>query len=202
MAITLANVKNLIGSILNATPNYGDFVTDADVLWHGDAIERAILDADKIVVETIISTPGHRSRYQYLTDTAVTNGGIIRGRIAGISIDGQEGKWVPLDTLQNNRNSTLTLTGTTRQYSTHEQKLYFIGSSATVAIVSFTPSSSPQAPDEYEYALVVGALSLVQVKEGAFMNAAGHWASLFSNMLQLIRSGAEALPPPVPPPTS
>jgi len=198
MSITLANVRNLIGEILNATPNaFGDFVTDADPLFRSETIDRAILDADKIVIETILSTPGHRSRYQYLTDVAITNGGIVRGRLEGVSIDGQEGKEVPLDTLQNNRNSSLTLLGTTRQYSIDQKKLYFIGTNATVTIVQFTPSASPQAPDEYEYALAVGALSLVQVKQGAYVAAASHWASLFSNMLQLIKAGAESLPSPV-----
>lgn len=206
MAISITQVYGLCTAILNAaTDTYG---TLNDPLRLDTEIKDAIKAADREVAQVIIDTDGHRRRADFavLQDVTSTiggsgNSGLIAFPIFAVQIDGKPAKFVPPDTF---RDLTVTtsfgaapLTTCVGFYTVEQQMLGAIySSSVKVQIIKYTePAGDTLAsPEEYLMAVVCGALAILFPKEGAYVEAATHYASLFGKSLDLIRSGASAMP--------
>lgn len=199
--VSLDQVYGLCTAILNAaTTTYG---TIDDPLRMDDEIKDAIKAADREVAQAIIDTAGHRHRADYAVLQDVTSAfssggsGLIAYPIYAVQIDGKPGKYVPADTLR-------TLAGLSTMghppvstnigyYSVEDQMLAAIyATSVKVQIIKYTEPMGDMlaSPAEYLMALVAGALAILFPKEGAFVEAATHFAGLFAKCLELIKTGA------------
>jgi hypothetical protein len=197
MAIVLADVVGLAASVLNASPStYG---TIDDPLHPSDELEAAALNADRQIIAVILDTPGHRSIRDFAAYVPVADGGLIPERFeGGVKIDGKSGKPKPPDVVHRLKTNPNTLETTEGYYCIEGGAFFFTGTLGEVEVISFTPSGSLSAPDEYLMGVVTGLLAIVFPKEGTNVAAANHFAGLFSSVLQMIRTGATNIPAPTP----
>lgn len=183
-------VKAIVSDVFNATPSgYG--VYDSEVLaWRDpDAVAAAALQADKWVIKLILLTPNHPDKHNYYVETSITDGGLITGELNGVKVDGKPGEKVPLDTLNIDKKSTLSLVGTSGRYAIDGNYFYFIGTTASYLKPTFTATGSMQAPDGYEYPIACGAASILSPKQGAFATLASHFSTQWLAHQEMIRRG-------------
>ncbi|MEW6732048.1 MAG: hypothetical protein AB1489_12040 [Acidobacteriota bacterium] len=199
MAISLTEVIKLAASILNASPEtYG--IIDDD-LHPSEELQAAALNADRQIIATILDTPGHRARKKFATKININDGDIITdGFEGGVLTDGRAGIPVTPGALSRLKRNINNLTTTQGYYCIDGGIFHFTGTSAQIEVIQYNPSGSLSAPDEYIMGVVTGLLAQVFPKEGEpeLVGAAGHFANLFNQALQLIRQGATSIPAPTP----
>jgi hypothetical protein len=193
MAVNLTTASSLVASILNASrKTYG---TISDVLFPLQEIQDALLAADHQVVSVLLDSKGNRLRRSFIQSAVVTDGQVITDPFeGGVIIAGRPGKPVSPGTISRlkfNPNSDVNVDGF---YCVQGNIISFTGTPCTIDVLKYTPTGSLQAPDELLYLDVTGALSLVQVKEGAWVSAAEHFGSLFFRGLEMLRQGATTFP--------
>ncbi len=201
MAISLTIATDLCGQILLATrAGYGNWSSKVDPLYPQAEIQDALFAADKAVVAAIIETKGHPYRRTYIQDLILTDGQLVTDPLEGdIYIDGAPGTKMSPGTvarMKYNPNANVKTDGYYCWLGDNRDRISFTGSSCKTSVCKFTPSSSLQAPDAYLWADVCGALAIVFPAEGTKVAAAGHFGTLFTGMLQMIRSGVTEITQP------
>lgn len=201
MAISLTQATDLCAQILLATRGgYGNWSSKVDPLYPQQEIQDALFAADKAVITAIIETKGHPYRRSFIQDLNLTDGQLVTDPLEGdIFINGAPGKKVSPATVSRmkyNPNSNVKTDGFYCWLGDNRDRISFTGSACKTSICKFTPSGSLQAPDGYLWAIAVGALAIVFPAEGTKIGAAGHFGSLFTAMLQLIRAGVTEIAPP------
>lgn len=200
MALTRASLKLLITANLHLTPgSYTTVSNSTDPNYQDTEIDNAIEVADEAVVGAILDTPGHRSRSQYRKLVSIANGGeILKAFEGGVFIDGTPGKPVSSATLTGIQEDNLSLTTGTKYFNISGGIFTFTGSSAQVEVVdssTITPGSSGLlSPDEYQHAVLAGALSILWTKDGTNIEAANHYTDQYVAMLKMIHESMVALP--------
>lgn len=198
MALNVTNVRNLVGSVLNATrSSYGDFSTDADPLHPTGEIDEAITAAGRGVMGAIFDTPGHRLRNAIMELRTVANGDLVPEGIGSVFVDGAEGTYKKpsqFRRLKNNTNSIASYS-TSGFYTLQSKVISFLGSSCKVETTkALTSANFDSFPEEYEYAVVAGALAITFNKMGSNEASSGQWNSAYQAYLAMIRQGAISLP--------
>lgn len=194
MAVSQSQVTQLAAAILNASRSaYG---TLDDNLYLQGELDNAALAADKEVVNTILSTAGHRLRRSFAVKVTVTDGQVVTQEfLGGCVIDGRPGKPTSasgLARLKQNPNSNTLVTG---YYHFDGTIITFTGSVCQIDVIQYAPiAGTMQAPDECLMAVVTGCLALVAPKEGTRVSMANHFGTLFTTMLGLIKQGATSFP--------
>lgn len=199
MALTRASIKLLITANLHLTPGgYTTVSNSTDPNYQDQEISDAIDVADEAVVGAILDTPGHRSRSQYRKLISIVNGGeILKAFEGGVFIDSTPGKPVDPATLTVLQTDNLSLTTTKGFYNISGGIFTFTGTSAQIEVVDPTVSAGSSGlfcPDEYQHAVVAGALSILYTKDGTNVEAANHYTNQYVTMLKMIREAAVTLP--------
>lgn len=202
MAISITQVHDFCLAILNAaTDTYG---TVNDPLRFDTEIKDAIKMADRVVAQAIIDTPGHRRAAEFavledVTSTVGTSGssGVIPFPIYAVQIDGKNATYVRPDRWRLLANNALNLTTNVGYYTLENQELGAIySSSVKVQRLKYVePAGDTLAsPEEYLGTVTAGALAYLFPKEGAYVQAADHYAGVFETQLKMIREGQTVMP--------
>lgn len=199
MALTRTSIKLLITANLHLTPgSYTTVSNSTDPNYQDQEISDAIDVADEAVVGVILDTPGHRSRSQYRKLISIVNGGeILKAFEGGVLIDATPGKPTDPATLTVLQTDNLSLTTTKGFYNISGGIFTFTGTSAQIEVVDPTVSAGSSGllcPDEYQHAVVAGALSILYTKDGTNVEAANHYTNQYVAMLKMIREAAVTLP--------
>ncbi len=198
MALNVTSVRNLVGSILNATRNgFGDFSTDADPLHPTGEIDEAITAAGRGVMGAIFDTPGHRLRNAIMELRTVSNGELVPEGIGAVLIDGAEGTYKKPSQFRRLKNNTNSISSysTSGYYTLQSKIISFLGSSCKVETTkALTSTNFDNFPEEYEYAVVAGALAITFNKMGSNQASSSQWNSAYQAYLGMIRQGAISLP--------
>jgi hypothetical protein len=198
MALNLTNVRNLVGSVLNATrSSYGDFATKADPLHPTGEIDEAILAAGRGVMGVIFDTPGHRLRDAIMELRTVANGDLVASGIGAVLIDGAEGTYKKPSQFRRLKTNTNAIASysTSGFYTLQSKIISFLGSSCKVETTkALTSANFDSFPEEYEYAVIAGALAITFNKMGTNETSSGQWNQAYQAYLGMIRQGAVSLP--------
>ena len=210
-------VSDVILSLNAGTPGtYG--VTVTDPRWNASQISDAVLTADALVVAAILRNKSNsRNQLYYATQFGLANGGTIGINIAGevaavtftvtaatepINNGARSGdEWPKVEIDNENRYPVL---GYDPHYFIDGNVIYHNGSalasyygagvSVDVTFPFFVRVSTCQSPDEYEYAVYCGAMSLLQPVEGENVDSASTWAGQFQQLLKMIEMGSGDVP--------
>lgn len=199
--ISRASMALLITANLNLSPgSYSSVSNASDPLYQAQEILDAIDVADTAVIGAIYDNPNHRLRPNYLTIQSITDGAeITKSFNGGVKIDGEPGKMVDPNTLWNLRSSNFTPALTTNKgyFTIMGNQFFFTGSAATVEVFNPTLSAGGNgffSPDEYQSAILAGALSILYTKDGTNIEAANHYSTQYTAMLKMVSQGTNALP--------
>lgn len=199
MAANLTRVQTLAQSICNASrASYGLTVDDA--MYFATEFADAAIQADLLVIGAILDTPNHRRRAEFLELATVSDGAIVPKPIGAVWIDGKPGTLVKPSTLRRFKLNRFSLTTIADggYYYVEGNILFYIGSSGKVESIAALSSGNLHTPDEYEWVVTMGTLSLVVPKEGTKVSFVSYCGSQFQSMIGLIRQGASYVPAPTP----
>lgn len=197
MAVTLATIASEVVAQMNLAVTYT--ATPTDPRAYAQMVTDAVLNADGMVVEAILSNPSNGQRAAFIASTTVAHAGALPARIGPIDsvVIGGKGAVVwPIDEIENERTNRLSLTSINPHFAVEGNTLFHNqgATAATVKYVAFTKSSACQSPDEYGAAVLCGALMLMFSVEGEADSTAGMYGQQFQAMLQAIRAGQAPAP--------
>lgn len=164
-------------------------------------ITDAALEADAMVVETIIGTAGHPYASQFMTVSAnIVSGGLIPAHtgVQGIvRVDGVVARLAgsEAEIAEIIANPAL-YPNASKWYVINGSNIVHTGTNATVTYPVFNPSTTAcQSPSVYESAVVAGAISLL-AKDGAVTpELYGAMGQFFQTCLRMIAGMQTVLPP-------
>lgn len=197
MAVVLATIASQVVAQMNLAATYT--ATPTDPRAYAQQVTDAVLAADGMVVEAILSNPSNGARAAFIASASVAHAGALPARIGPIDsvvIGGKGATLWSLQEIEYERTNALSLTYPPR-FAIEGNTLFHNqgASTATVKYVSFTKTSACQSPDEYAAAVLCGALMLMFSIEGEADSTAGMYGNQFQAMLQAIRAGQA--PPPL-----
>lgn len=199
MAANLTRVQTLAQSVCNASrASYG--LTVDDNLYFSQEFADAAIQADLMVIGAILDTPEHRRRAEFLELASTTDGALIQKPVGAVWIDGKPGSKVQPSTLRRYKKNRFNLTTIADggYYYIEGNILYFIGSSGKVESLTALTGGNLHCPDEYEWVVTMGTLSIVVPKQGTNVAFVSYCGSQFGAMLGMIRQGASYVPAPTP----
>lgn len=192
MAVVLATIASEVVAQMNLAVTYTATVTDPRA--YSQQVTDAVLNADGMVIEAILSNPSNGQRAAFIISTTVAHAGALPARIGPIDsvVIGGKGA-VPWDIseIENERTNRLTLTSINPHFAIEGNVLFHNqgATAATVRYVSYAKSGACQSPDEYGGVVLCGALMLMFSIEGENDSTASMYGQQFQAMLQAIRNG-------------
>jgi hypothetical protein len=197
--VDITAVKNFVVFTLAATDTWAGALDDPKYGGSTNVdsfITAAILNVDGAIVRAIMENPNHPKRSAYLTSTAVTNGNLIGehvGPIGDVRVDSNLAiEADPEDIRRWARNSTL-FGSQTGYFGVAGERLFFLGTAATVDLCTYTRTSACQAPSEYT--MVETHLTLASLaKLGGDFSLQEHHLRLAALELQSIPGAMDMLP--------
>ena len=182
------------GSVLkvNGQPNTARYPSNDEIL-------DAILEADAVVCTTIIQAPGHPfAATFFVTSSALANGDAVPAHV------GVDGVNIVVDDIAarsaNSRNEILEIRANAILYPDaaawywlEQGVLWHTGTSATIDYPDFSISTACQSPDNYEAAVIAGAVSLL-MKDGGSSDYYSYYTELFAKQIALIAQQETIVP--------
>jgi hypothetical protein len=217
--VSLSNIASDCNRLLNASEPAAYTTATTDPRWSSTQVANAVLEADSQVVAAIIKNKSNpRSRLYYADQVGLATGAELglsgfepAGPIASVSFAISTGDlagtwagalWDKTEIFHENIN-VLDLSFDPH-YFLDGMTIWHNGEGiavkqASVVTVSvrfpfYTQGGACQAPAEYSYAVLCGAMSLLVDVEGENPGPHGTWAQQFQSLLQMIATGTGDVP--------
>lgn len=208
MAVTdIATVRKRVISLLmaNRLSPYGGVVgtgSSTNSRYQStQEITDAALEADSLIVETIIGTAGHPYASQFMVESPdIATGGLIPAHtgVQGIvRVDGVVARLAgsQAEISEILANPTL-YPNASKWYVINGNNIVHTGAVAKVTYPVFTPGTTVcQSPNVYESAVVAGAISLLAKDGSVTPELYGAMGQFFQRCLQMIAGMQTVLPP-------
>jgi hypothetical protein len=176
------------------------YKTVSDVKFRPDGVfNDAIIAADRMCLGLIKDNPNHRMRPLFYSTAEYNNGDQITDyRLGNVSIKPSAGtykfgKLVEPDTVTRYQDDVLALESKNGYYSIAESTIYFTPADgkAKVDILLLTESGTDLfTPVEYELGVASAVLMIVFPIDGAFVEAADHFFTVWKAISALMFAGA------------
>lgn len=202
--IDINRCQDLASSIMNAATGGAYGVGSVNNPLHpGGQFPDAVKICDGIIYAAILQNKQHRLRRLFVTEISIADGAEILDEPVGdvwitTSQGQQPGCEVEPDYVQFLKRklptglSGVTITCDQGFYCWQGQKLFFTGISCRISVIPTTPPSFPMTPLDYELGVVAGMCALLFPTDGEYTEAANHFATMWSKILELIASGKDA----------
>lgn len=213
MAVSLAVISTDCALLLNAGSAGSYSATITDPRWATQEVVDAVLMADAAVCAAIFKNKENpRAALYYTTQSGLAHGGTIgqsAGPVASVTfVVGAANRpgveWEKAE-IQHEITNTLSL-----DYDCHyyiDGKIIWHNGAAIAAYASaavsvnltypaFTKTSACQAPDEYAWIVLCGAMSFLSMPEGENVAADSVWVQQFAMGIKMIITGTGAAPEP------
>lgn len=168
----------------------------------------AAKSADAFIYAAIIGNKRHRYRSLFYEKQVVASGdelpneftGGVEVQIGGTYYGGSEQLPDVPGTLSAKKPNYGGVSTTLDQgyYGIRGNQIYFTGGAARVEFCPIVPGSFPMTPVDYELAVLYGVLAITSPSEGAFIEMANHYGTLWGKALDAIKEEGQ-LPDDSPP---
>jgi hypothetical protein len=187
--VDIVEVRKFVMFTLNAVDAWAGTIDDPKFGGTTNSnlfLDAAILNVDGAIVKAIMENPNHPKRSVYLTSTAVTNGNLIGehvGPIGDVRVDGNLAIQADPEDIRRWARNTSVFVTPTGYAGIAGERLFFLGTAATIDLCTYARTSACQAPSEYT--LVEAHLAIAAIfKNGQNLEAANHHLRLAGLELQ------------------